>query len=694
MYDLETEGLGGPLIMAGFFDGEQYRCFRSMTDFLAHVLTRRYRGWRFFAHFGGRFDVSYVYDELRRRNLEMSFYCSGSCVLALTVYEGEYRWRFTDSYRLLMAGLDRLTKEFDVPHKKLPYDPESVEYNRNDCMGLYEVLTAFFEQHRMCSETLPSHALKIFRRDYLDRNLWQPPRDVEEFVRKAYTAGRCEIYRWNAADLNKYDVNSEFPAAMLAPVPVAYRCRSTWLPDDDREIGFYRARVSYPETYLPALHYRAGRDRRLYFPTGEFEGHYTSMELRRAIADGAAVSILEGVLFTAEPVLAPFIADLYRMKAEAERSGNGALRHVAKILMNSFYGKFGQGRLARTFLSDPGTPFLLPVEEGAEPDPENPRIWPSGTEGIAWFARESNSGHILPHISATVTARARMMQLEYLRAAGEVWYTDTDSIFTPAAMETSPQIGALKLEGTGRFVPYGLKEYQFADHYAIKGLPLFERDPATGEKVELPERARVYLDGGRVELVRIAGFLESVNRGLPAARAVTVTRERRQNREKRARLPGHDTRPWTAAELEAEAPRKRTTSAACNTLEGAIRRQGGIRRQACCRTVWDARRGRWKETLREEWRRLPARIRAKVLRDKPAAAGPDEMIEMLRYEGWNFADESQLADALWGVKNAGQPGPGEKDEYGFDWDWAAWQEAASSSPADCQDEYDSGPDEQ
>jgi hypothetical protein len=119
------------LQVIGCFDGEDYYQFRTVPEFLNHILLWKYRHWRWFAHFGGRYDLNFVYDYLQgRSDAKVSFYCSGSMVMAMDIRKGDCHARLCDSFRLLPAGLRDLTIAFDVKHKKTKYDFDDMAYGR------------------------------------------------------------------------------------------------------------------------------------------------------------------------------------------------------------------------------------------------------------------------------------------------------------------------------------------------------------------------------------------------------------------------------------------------------------------------------------------------------------------------------------------------------------------------------------
>lgn len=532
VYDIETPSKESlEFYSCGFFDGFEYRYFRTMEEFLNHVLQKRYSGWRFFAHFGGRFDVHYVFDWLMEHAPRLKIYinCSGSCVIAMTIHDGRYWWRFTDSYRLFPKSLETLTNDFDVAHKKLVgWDYRERKYNEHDCRGLFEVLTIGFDLFGVCSETIASHALRVFRKDFLQRDIFQPQRTVEEFCRAAYFGGRCEIYRYDRHVLNHYDVNSLFPTAMLEPVPIEYLCRSRKLYTGPDKIGFYYARVNYPERYLPLLPVKIGK---LFFPVGKFEGIFTGMELEEAICDGADVKIIAGAVFLSEPVLKDYSLQLFAMKQKAERDKKSGKRYVMKILANSLYGKWGQRREQRTYCLDDGSEGLYPLPNG-----------------LAYRVNESRATHILPHISAVITSRARLMQAKLLKQA-QNWYTDTDSLFTSGKYDITDTLGGLHFEGRGSFQAYGLKEYKFKRDYKIKGLPRSKNSDERKRKAEDRRLSKLYLAGENVFSNRMKGFPECLRKGEKTVQRIEVIRHRGEVFPKRCRCDD-DTRAWDVKEIK------------------------------------------------------------------------------------------------------------------------------------------------
>jgi len=518
VYDIEAENWWD-LVHVGVYDGKSYSCFASISELLNHCLQPKYRGWRFFAHNGGRYDVNFVFDYLRSTcppDVSFRFYCSGSRVVSFTIYRGRNWVRFCDSYQLLPASQKRLAESFGVKHQKGELDIFNVDYNRNDCLGLYEILQTFFEQTGIMAETFASHALSLWRKDFQTDPLYKPARWIEDRIRAGYAAGRVEIFH-RAGEVACYDVNSMFPWAMCQPVPVRYLARTRGLDQPDNRMAFLEAEVNYPETEIPALPYRHGK---LLFPVGSFRGIWTNWELQQAVEDGADVKITDGYLFACETIFEGYVNQWYQVKKEA--ADGDPMRIISKFLLNSLYGKFGQTRDKRMFA-------LWEHQIGY-----SPLFDENGQEtGICFKRVEANSAHLLPHISAAITSRSRIRLLEALRKF-DPYYCDTDCIFTDVSLPVSSELGGWSQElppDSAEF--YQAKLYRHGEQWKSKGLSRADVKQLEG-----------YVRGSPFTFNRHGSVLESTRKSAPACRMVEVTKTMRDEFPKRPWVGDNDTRPW------------------------------------------------------------------------------------------------------------------------------------------------------
>lgn len=514
------------LLVIGCFDGEHYYHFRDVDSFLCHILQERYRSWRWFAHFGGRYDLNFVFDHIRKRtDLKVEFYCAGSMVIHLTIKQGRRTAYFCDSFRLLPASLRDLTRAFNVQHQKtdidfqaMKYNKEMLEYNEQDCIGLYEVLHSFFEQTGIRSETFATHALRYWRKEFLKETIWKPHDNVSDFVRRGLHGGHVEVLK-RSGHLKAYDVNSMYPFVMQYPVPVQYIAESKRLLETF--YGFVDAIVHVPDMYIPPLPYKMEK---LFFPVGRLRAVWTNEELIEAESRGAKIQrIMKAYYFQTSTIFKEYVDKLYLLKKTATEP----TRTIAKYLLNSLFGKFGQHPEKKVY-----------VTEDTAPAGSFPIVHPTTgiASGFAYYTRRSRSAYLLPHISAAITSKARIVLLNHLN--DHSFYCDTDSIFTTQDMITGPNLGDWSLVGEGDATFYQPKLYKFCGEWKAKGLNRSQSIDA-------------FVKGDINQIIRRKSIKEALRSGTPACEDVEILKHMAFTRPKRAWLDGdQDTRPWNIEELE------------------------------------------------------------------------------------------------------------------------------------------------
>jgi len=513
------------LQVIGCFDGKDYYWFRDVDSFLNHILQKKYSSYRWFAHFGGRYDMNFIFDRLRERgNADVQFYCSGSMVIRMRIRFGRYLSYLCDSFRLLPAALRELTKAFNVEHQKGEYDFENMEfgrelleYNESDCRGLYEVLYNFFEQTGIRSETFATHALRYWRKEFLKTSIWTTKDYISDFVRLSLHGGHVEVFKRSSSSLKAYDVNSMYPFVMQFPVPIQYIGETRKLTDI--LYGFVDATVTIPDMYFPPLPLKLEK---LFFPVGRMRGVWTSEELIEAEQQGARIEkIHKAYYFRTQEIFKDYVDKLYLLK----KTAGEPTRTIAKYLLNSLFGKFGQHPEKKVFYTEREAPHgSFPI---MDPD-GNP-------SGFATYSRRSRSAYLLPHISSAITSKARLILSQHL--SSNSYYCDTDSIFTTSDMTTGSGLGQWSLVGEGEAYFVQPKLYKFKGTWKAKGL---------NRKQDID----AYVNGDINKLVRRRSIKEALRDGQPACMDIEILKKLGSTRPKRAWLSDDwDTRPWSIDEL-------------------------------------------------------------------------------------------------------------------------------------------------
>lgn len=530
-WDIEAQNWW-ELKLIGVFDGNHYEPHTSIKEFLEHILQAKYNHYHWFAHFGGRYDINFIFDYIRKstKTYITSFYCSGSMVLRLTIKRGRYTAHLLDSYRLLPAKLADLTTSFDVQHKKqvgkidfsnVVLNQDLLEYNESDCRGLYEVIHKLYDKVQVQADTFASLSMTYWKKNYLKQELLHPSSEVKEFVRKGYHGGRVEVYKHEGHNINAFDVNSMYPFCMTSRVPTNLKGRCRSIDIDEQYYGFAEVMINVPnDLYIPPLPVRLDK---LYFPTGNLLGVWSFEELREAEKRGCKIQrVLKAYSFYTDYLFVDFVKDLYQWKV----SGNETHRAIAKFLLNSLYGKFGQQPEKEMYCIEETAPAgAIPILD-----------MNGNVTDFAKYTKTSYASYLLPHISAAITSKARLELLKVLDKNS--YYCDTDSVFTSNTMPIwTKKLGSWEPIGKGHGIFYQPKLYLFEGKWKAKGINSKEQDVCK------------FIEGEPNVTTRHTSVKEALRTGKDACSSIEVSKIYRDYKGKRKWLPNKDTRPWNIREI-------------------------------------------------------------------------------------------------------------------------------------------------
>jgi hypothetical protein len=441
--------------LCGHYDGHEYQEFRSMYEFIEYCWERPER--TIYAHFGGIYDFMFVLEcVMKETDYKIGpMIPRGSGLLALDVLRelpnGKIdKLSFRDSSALLPFSLKNLTESFGVKHIKKEFDfntwdggitKELSMYLKDDCRGLYECLKAFYEWPlvKKCGPafTIASQAIKVFRL-YLTHDIKSLDKKTDDFVRKSYFGGRTEVFKPEYNSKTKpiycYDVNSLYPTIMREnefPTNFQYMSRLY----DKTKMGFWECDVEVPEDmYLPPLpiYTKVGLAEKLIFPTGKFSGVYTT-------GKGA-------VFKNGGRVFKSYIDDLYKMRRDAQKKGDGVTDILTKLMMNGTYGRFGLNTLKEQLVFDDFSTGLTEHSEISFEKDGKTRNYRLMTKPVELEKSFTNVA-----IASWVTSLSRVYMHKLMLPVQEhLYYTDTDSLFSTKKMKTGTGLGGVKEEYSGK----------------------------------------------------------------------------------------------------------------------------------------------------------------------------------------------------------------------------------------------------
>lgn len=474
----------------GFYDGKEYIEFYDIESFLKHILSYKFRNYKIFAHFGGKYDFLFLLEKLidSAELIEVN----GSIIqikIGFNPYKNKHgltKYKnyiyFRDSYRILPASLKKLTEAFKVKHKKLDFEDyenigineETKRYLKNDVIGLYEVIKEYenllFSIGGELKLTLASTALDLYQRKFMENDwIFLTYHKYDRMVRKSYFGGRTEVFKKYMTNGYYYDVNSLYPSVMKKfPFPIGQPIYIQEYNYNREDTGIIEIEVNIPKNIsIPLLpehingmmQYRTG---------GKIKGIYPSPYLKKLDELGIDFICFDALIFGSEYIFTDYVDTLYKLRLQNK---DNALNLITKLLLNSLYGKFAQKIKRKNFFANPTESELIDKIHDQD-------IYNYNEKADLWYYETTlELNYILPAISSFVTAYAQLELYQYLENF-DVYYCDTDSIFTPDKIETSKELGKLKLEAEIREAVFlSQKLYAYIDNegnekITAKGFPL------------------------------------------------------------------------------------------------------------------------------------------------------------------------------------------------------------------------------
>jgi len=255
---------------------------------------------------------------------------------------------------------------------------EAIKYCQLDCKCLYELLIRFNKYifnhfsiniHKVL--TLPALAMKIYKTHFMPENsIYQLNGLAERDIRDSYTGGAVDVYvstnRKNIMSLiyNKfkalftplymYDVNGLYPFVMASrsmPIgrPMAFNGDITKI--NPNAFGFFYCKISSPNfTKYPVLQRKIQTNEglRTVAGLGSWTGWMFSEELYNATKNfGYTFEVIKGYEFDKGDIFKEYVNKMYSLRLEHAKGT--PMNLIAKLLMNSLYGKFGM-KLEKSFV--------------------------------------------------------------------------------------------------------------------------------------------------------------------------------------------------------------------------------------------------------------------------------------------------------------------------------------------------------
>lgn len=336
---------------------------------------------------------------------------------------------------------------------------------------------------QMCSwqATAPSLAWRCFLTNFYHGGIYiHDDEHANKIERAAYYGGRVECHRIGHIHetVDVVDVNGLYPSVMRSKTyPVRFvgsleniNVKSLYtLASEKGVVAVVRVRTNSHE-YPIRLNGSPSHRR------GTFDTVLAGPELRLAVERGDISHVYTAWNYESADIFGAYVSHFFNSRMVSRAANNSAGENLAKLMLNSLHGKFGQ-RGRRWVPSEAGP---VPKRWGCWAEYNAATGQHRKCRAVAGLTQSlvdtGESRHSFPAISAHVTsyARVEMDRIKRIAGVGNVLYEDTDCIhcvqpgylnLIDTGMIDPAELGKLKLVGSYPDAEYwGPKDYRCGEN--------------------------------------------------------------------------------------------------------------------------------------------------------------------------------------------------------------------------------------
>jgi len=375
--------------------------------------------------------------------------------------EKDIRVIFLDTFNFFKTSLEKM-----FPNEKIKIDFENYDYMdltllKKRCkLDVFLTSKLVFDLKGISASDMSFKAFREEKGIYVQK--------IETPVAKqSYYGGRVECYVNNlrVENVKYYDFNSLYPSVMkdnLIPVKYVQTIENPSIEVVQELIKrkffiFAEVEVEVPKSdKIPPFPYR-GKDEKLYFPVGRFITFLAMPEILLGFELGYIKRFIRVEQYYAEKIFDNYVEKYYKLRQE-----NPDKKEFYKLYLNSLYGKFGQREHLTDIIHVDDTSFIGLLEVEGE------KYYIFKGYGFKTTTTENRKYNVA--VASAITSYARVKLYNEIKKINfNVVYVDTDSLFTTEKLETSTELGKLKLECEGTFLGFRAKCYVIEDKVKFKG---------------------------------------------------------------------------------------------------------------------------------------------------------------------------------------------------------------------------------
>jgi len=354
----------------------------------------------------------------------------------------------------------------------------TLKYIQLDLESLYQIITAYRDEIFLLENinitkilTTSSLVVKIFTSNFLSpyHSIYNIRGETAKNIRQAFFGGRVDVFKCSVKNLNCYDINSLYSYIMsIKDFPVGEPTLS-YDQNLDNYFGFVYCSIETPiKLDKPVLPFR-DKEGNIYNPLGNWDGMYFSEEVKEAVKEyNYKIKVHYGYKFErGTQLFTEFVNKYHELKKYARHLGLDSKVFTAKAILNSLFGRFGikdTHYIINILKKNEAKDIFLKHEVSEHFNISDTHDYIKYTSNVSTlfreingmdaFINEINNMDMIKHdidsslpIAVAVTAYARMYMNTFINNSDlNVYYTDTDSIFTDKKLSSSIELGMFKKE--------------------------------------------------------------------------------------------------------------------------------------------------------------------------------------------------------------------------------------------------------
>lgn len=472
--------------------------FRTTDEFFDFIMKFSYKGRviRIFAH-NIKHDIMVLnfMKFLADKGIEIPYPVINGLAYIQTIKTHRGKITLLDSANFVPFSLRVLGKNLGIEKGEPDFETVTDEELFPYCLNDVEIVEAFIlglirftveNNLGAVKNTLASQAMTYYRTAFIkSRPFIHNIENVLQIERQCYFGGRTECFYIGELPEDDYyyvDVNSLYPYHMLdvslPTQPLTHNDRPLMYGLEallQRKYCIAEVTLNTDENFAP-IRYK----NKLMFPTGAPRVTLHHAELIYAFENNMIQSVHQYSAYHTAEIFGDYVMYFYDLKKRAKESGNKLEYQLAKLFMNSLYGKFGQRYKAIEVIGncnkyDNEVMEIFNMETGQRSIQTKfyGKIYVNKVMGEAFISS--------PVLAGAITSLGRMHMYKLIKRCGKenVFYTDTDSLIVNqngmdrlTHLVDSSRLGFLDIEGQARNVRiYGNKDYVFGSKSAHKGIP-------------------------------------------------------------------------------------------------------------------------------------------------------------------------------------------------------------------------------